>query len=192
MVCLVDGILLGEDLLPPSCMSRQRYPSWRGSVTPPHGRCSPSCCQSPLRRPSPARRHEAFQHWLAQRGLLSGKGRKHAVSRCLDGGGHVGIFKGELEHMGIILHGAPSKIRRLIEGSPVLLIAILLRSIGNNGPGSRNLPLEEDLSQSDWLVYATSLPAARRAPQLTYPPLVIVVAALLINAPSLVDLICPT
>jgi hypothetical protein len=173
-------------------MSRQRYPSWRGSVTPPHGQRSPSRRRSPLCRPSPACHHEAFQHWLAQRGLLSGKGRKHAVSRCLDGGGHVGVFKGELEHMGIILHGAPSKIRRLIEGSPILLVAIFLRSIGDNGPGSRNLPLKEDLSQLDWWVYATSLPAARLAPQLTYPPLVVVVVALLINAPSLVDLVCPT
>jgi hypothetical protein len=52
---------------------------------------------------------------LAQRGLLFGKGRKHAASRYLIGGGHIGIFEAELEHMGIILCGAPSRIRRLIK-----------------------------------------------------------------------------
>lgn len=71
--------------------------------------------------------------------------------------------------MGGILHGAPSKIRRLIEGSPILLVAIFLRTIDDAGLGSRNLPLEEDLLQLDCSVYATSPPAPRLAPRLAYP-----------------------
>jgi hypothetical protein len=63
----------------------------------------------PQLRPSPARRYEAFRHWLTQRGLSFGKGRRFAASRYLDGG-YVGVYEAELDGMGGVLRGAPSKI----------------------------------------------------------------------------------
>jgi hypothetical protein len=53
--------------------------------------------------------------------------------------------------MGGILRGAPRKIRQLIEGRPILLVAIFLRSDAGLGP--RNVALEEELSQLDWSTF---------------------------------------
>ena len=50
--------------------------------------------------------------------------------------------------MGMILRRVPSRIQQLIEGRPILLVTIFLRSI-NDGLGSRNVPLEEELLQLD-------------------------------------------
>jgi hypothetical protein len=50
--------------------------------------------------------------------------------------------------MGGILCGALSKIRWLIKGSLILLVAIFLHSDAGLGP--RNVALEEELSQLDW------------------------------------------
>jgi hypothetical protein len=117
--------------------------------------------QSPPGRPSPARRYEA---WLAERGLSFGRGRRFAASRYLDGdGGYVGAYEAELDGMGGVLRGAPSKLRRLIEASPILLVAIFLRSDAGIGPrnlGPRNIALEEELSQLDWSAFTPHISAA--------------------------------
>ena len=57
--------------------------------------------------------------------------------------------------MGGILCGALSKICRLIKRSLVLLVVIFLCS--NAGLGPRNVALEEELLQLDWLAF--TLPA---------------------------------